>query len=268
MSKKIILSLITIALLLFAGCNNTNIEKNKENKTIGLANPASEYCIKNGGKLEIKKDTDGNKYGICKFETFQCEEWAYMNGECDSKTQISNFDKCKNENGTIFGISQNQCELNEKIYIKNSDKTISLENCGSYFDGCNTCFINKGKIGGCTLMYCDKSLQKEPACKLELQTRIGKIIKIQNSTIDLVFDDIAEKFKYNGNIENLKEGQEVKIQIDNIGYGKNTIYNIELYQEQPKICTREYAPVCGINNKTYSNSCMAGDIQIKHKGKC
>ncbi len=48
-----------------------------------LANPASDNCIKQGGKLSIQQRGDGGQYGICLFEdNRQCEEWALMRGEC------------------------------------------------------------------------------------------------------------------------------------------------------------------------------------------
>ena len=47
-----------------------------------MANPASVYCEQNGGKLEIRDETDG-QVGYCMFtDGSECEEWAYMRGEC------------------------------------------------------------------------------------------------------------------------------------------------------------------------------------------
>ncbi|MCX8023476.1 MAG: DUF333 domain-containing protein [Syntrophorhabdaceae bacterium] len=56
-----------------------------EDKKTLIANPASEYCIKTGGRLVIRKDKDGGEYGICIFNNKECEEWAYFRGECDQE---------------------------------------------------------------------------------------------------------------------------------------------------------------------------------------
>jgi putative hemolysin len=51
--------------------------------TAGLANPASENCVAQGGTVSIEKRGDGGEYGVCVFEdNMQCEEWAMLRGEC------------------------------------------------------------------------------------------------------------------------------------------------------------------------------------------
>src|SRR5262245_52405113 len=41
------------------------------------ANPASENCVAQGGRLVIETAGDGGEFGVCLFEdNRQCEEWA------------------------------------------------------------------------------------------------------------------------------------------------------------------------------------------------
>lgn len=45
-------------------------------------------------------------------------------------------------------------------------------------------------------------------------------------------------------------------------------------QEGPKgkmagsACTMDYNPVCGVNNITYGNSCMAQEVGVAYQGEC
>ncbi len=57
-----------------------------------LANPASTYCTQQGHKLEMRKDEQGNVYGVCVFEDgSECDEWAFFRGECgmDKENKLS-----------------------------------------------------------------------------------------------------------------------------------------------------------------------------------
>jgi len=49
-----------------------------------------------------------------------------------------------------------------------NDTNIDLENCKTYFDGCNTCSVIDGEITGCTEKACESvdggSAYKEPEC--------------------------------------------------------------------------------------------------------
>jgi putative hemolysin len=48
-----------------------------------IANPASVYCEKQGGKLEIRTAPNGGQTGYCIFANGStCEEWKYYRGEC------------------------------------------------------------------------------------------------------------------------------------------------------------------------------------------
>ena len=57
----------------------------------GMANPASVNCGKVGGKTEIKKDAQGNEYGMCTFTNgTTCDEWALFRNEgCKPFTPVT-----------------------------------------------------------------------------------------------------------------------------------------------------------------------------------
>lgn len=59
------------------------IEPKDEEPQANISNPASDYCIKNGGKLEIITESDGSQFGLCMLKDYSCEEWTYYRGECD-----------------------------------------------------------------------------------------------------------------------------------------------------------------------------------------
>ena len=58
--------------------NNYQNEDFPEQKMIGMANPASVYCVEQGGESIIKQDKDGSEYGICKFKDGkEIDEWEF-----------------------------------------------------------------------------------------------------------------------------------------------------------------------------------------------
>lgn len=55
---------------------------------IGMPNPASAYCVDQGGALEMRKDAQGNEVGICVFgDGSECDEWAFFRNECEPGSQ-------------------------------------------------------------------------------------------------------------------------------------------------------------------------------------
>ena len=77
--------MLALTLALLAGCttSTSTIQPTEEATQQGIANPASENCIAQGGTLAIEERGDGGQFGVCYFEdNRQCEEWALMRGDC------------------------------------------------------------------------------------------------------------------------------------------------------------------------------------------
>ena len=69
-----IATLSIISLISLAACAQ---DKPASSKPIGMANPASVYCVSLGGKLEIKRQADGGEYGLCHLpDGSAVEEWT------------------------------------------------------------------------------------------------------------------------------------------------------------------------------------------------
>jgi len=76
-----ILSVILILMMLavVAACT---VQAPPQIEAPDMANPASEHCVDEGGRLEIR-DTSGGQVGYCIFpDGSECEEWAHFKGEC------------------------------------------------------------------------------------------------------------------------------------------------------------------------------------------
>lgn len=75
--------LFILSALLIASCRPTP-------QKAQIANPASVKCIEDGYRLEIRKDEEGNEYGVCiDADKNECEEWKYFRGECKLGRKIS-----------------------------------------------------------------------------------------------------------------------------------------------------------------------------------
>jgi len=82
--KKIIVIVIILILLITGVLIYLNLSASSKNKSDNsdktqMANPASVYCVDNGGKLEIRESGTG-QYGECVFpDGRECEEWDFYN---------------------------------------------------------------------------------------------------------------------------------------------------------------------------------------------
>ena len=71
MKKILLLGLVLTSL---AACSSTP-NKDTTVPKIGMANPASQYCVEQGGKLDIRNESNG-QVGYCKLPNGQVvEEW-------------------------------------------------------------------------------------------------------------------------------------------------------------------------------------------------
>ncbi len=80
MQNKYKLCIVVSSVFFFTSCgviNNSSESKNIHSTIpkIGVANPASVYCVDKGGRLEIKNSTHG-QYGLCHLPNGDVvEEW-------------------------------------------------------------------------------------------------------------------------------------------------------------------------------------------------
>ena len=91
-------------------------EINKQVAPVALANPASTFCVENGGQWKTWNNQVGER-GICYYSALnQCEEWAMFRGECpvggaDLREYINDKNKqyCLMVGGTV--VDDNDCTL-------------------------------------------------------------------------------------------------------------------------------------------------------------
>ena len=68
-----------IILIGIFSCTTADSGNSNVKKPIGMPNPASKYCVDQGGQSISKKDEDGNSYGVCKFKDgTEIDEWEYF----------------------------------------------------------------------------------------------------------------------------------------------------------------------------------------------
>lgn len=76
--KKILLAAVATSVLLSACATKTETPKASE-PMVGLANPASVFCLNQGGKSERRTDSNGGEYALCHLPNGQVvEEWEYF----------------------------------------------------------------------------------------------------------------------------------------------------------------------------------------------
>ncbi len=63
-----------------------------------LSNPATVYCLQEGGEFVMKKTLDGATEGFCVLpNNITCEVWAHYQGDCPTKQQAAKDDETKED---------------------------------------------------------------------------------------------------------------------------------------------------------------------------
>ncbi len=92
MKKKGLKVLVVLMVLVGLGVLIGDFKKEKLNQNfLRIANPASVYCRKQGGSVEIKTASDGSQTGWCVFKADgrECEEWDfYRTKVCETKPSL------------------------------------------------------------------------------------------------------------------------------------------------------------------------------------
>ena len=125
MKKTLVLSTLLIGAAALTGCGlQTNNEilsgedsliqttdEGSEMNTTGMANPASEYCVSQGGTSEIRKDKDGAEFGVCKLANGEeREEWSFYRESEYVGLSLADAEAKAKENGVEFRIAEQDGE--------------------------------------------------------------------------------------------------------------------------------------------------------------
>jgi putative hemolysin len=120
----------------------------------GIANPASVYCVQQGGKSEIREGESG-QVGVCVMpDGTECDEWDFFRTKVCGATgaaPVGDNAKCGRENchGLDIKCGPNVAEICTMEY-RLGDKCLALADCGVVdgvcrqipnvaFDACKTC---------------------------------------------------------------------------------------------------------------------------------
>lgn len=83
-----------IVLGLISGCAST---AKLPTTGVGMANPASVFCVEQGGKSVIQADAQGNQIGYCQLAQGLVEEWSYFRSQQNNQKNDVSTQECNAE---------------------------------------------------------------------------------------------------------------------------------------------------------------------------
>ena len=119
MKKTLVLSTLLIGAAALTGCGlqtNNEILSGEDTlvqnpDTTQIANPASKYCVSQGGTSEIRKDKDGAEFGVCILSNGEeREEWSFYRESEYVGLSLADAEAKAKENGVEFRIAEQDGE--------------------------------------------------------------------------------------------------------------------------------------------------------------
>lgn len=78
-------------------------------------------------------------------------------------TWFNGCNTCQVFNGQLRECTENRCKLYNRPYCKQkidlkyqNDTDVTIDTCGKWFDGCNTCSVKNEETEKCTEQFCDE----------------------------------------------------------------------------------------------------------------
>ena len=99
--QKIVLFLIVVVIIIVL---TVLLMKKTPSKSTSIANPASRYCLAQGGTLNITSGNALGEQGICTLPggNIKCEEWAFFRGNCPIRAKnITSTHYCRPEEKNV-----------------------------------------------------------------------------------------------------------------------------------------------------------------------
>lgn len=79
-------------------------ENNSNTNSGQMANPASQYCVDQGGRVDIRTMPDGGQTGYCIFsDGSACDEWAFFRKQCGESSR-SDTESVYIDSGKVYYI--------------------------------------------------------------------------------------------------------------------------------------------------------------------
>lgn len=119
MKKTLILWTLLLGAAALTGCGlqtNNEILSGEDTlvqnpDTTQIANPASEYCVSQGGTSEIRKDNDGAEFGVCILSNGEeREEWSFYRESEYVGLSLADAEAKAKESGVEFRIAEQDGE--------------------------------------------------------------------------------------------------------------------------------------------------------------